>query len=265
MRDSRPLLWHLPVSHYSEKVRWALDHKRIPHRRRAAIVPGTHMVAAVWLTRDPGYFTFPVLEIDGETIADSSAIIATLEERFPEPALYPADPDDLRRALELEDFFDEELGPYTRQLAFHELGNDPERFEAIVARTVPEPFNRNAAGAAAFARTFTRLRFGARSEAAAEVSRSKILAALDRLEDELGSAEYLVGDSLSVADVTAAALFYPLVLPDEGPLPPEEEAPQGLERFRAPLKERRGFKWVEETFRRHRRRARRSAATAVHA
>lgn len=265
MSDSRPLLWHLPVSHYSEKVRWALDHKRIPHRRRAAIVPGTHMVAAMWLTRDPANFTFPVLEIDGEAIADSSAIIAALEERFPEGSLYPADPEQRRRALELEDFFDEELGPFIRQLAFHELGNDPERFETVVARTVPGPLGRNTAGAAAYARAFTRLRFGARSEAAAEVSRGKILAALDRLEDELGSSDYLVGDSLSVADVTAAALFYPLVLPDDGPLPPGEPAPEGLERFRAPLKERRGFKWVEETFHRHRRRVRKAAAAAAHA
>lgn len=264
MSDSSPiLLWHIPISHYSEKVRWTLDHKRIRHRRRAMIVPGTHMVAAAWLTRSSSNYTFPVMKIDGEAIADSSAIIAALEQRYPERSLYPSDPEQCRRALELEDFFDEELGPYTRQLAFHELGNDSERFEEVVARTVPEPFNRNAAGAAAYARVFTRLRFGAHSEAAAEVSRSKILAALDRLEDELGSGEYLVGDSLSVADVTAAALFYPLVLPDEGPLPPTEEAPRGLEDFRAPLKERPGFKWVEEIFKRDRLRARPATAPAL--
>ena len=45
MSDTRPTLWHISLSHYSEKVRWALDHKRIPHRRRAVIVPGAHMCA----------------------------------------------------------------------------------------------------------------------------------------------------------------------------------------------------------------------------
>jgi glutathione S-transferase len=265
MSDFSLTLWHLPLSHYSEKVRWALDYKRVPHRRRAAIVPGVHMVAAMWLTRDPGNFTFPVMEIDGAAVADSSAIVAALEARFPDRPLYPADPGQRRRALELEDFFDEELGPYIRQLAFHELGNDRERFEAVVARAVPGPLGRNAAGAAAYARAFTRLRFGARSDAAAEVSRAKVLAALDRLEDELGAGQYLVGDSLSVADVTAASLFYPLVLPEGGPLPADEPAPAGLERFRAPLRERRGFKWVEETFRRDRRRGvPEPAATAAH-
>jgi hypothetical protein len=27
------LLWHIPLSHYSEKVRWAPDYKGIAHRR----------------------------------------------------------------------------------------------------------------------------------------------------------------------------------------------------------------------------------------
>jgi len=130
---------------------------------------------------------------------------------------------------------------------------------------VPGPLGRNAAGAAAYARTFTRLRFGARSDAAAEVSRAKVLAALDRLEEELGDGEYLVGDSFTVADLTAAALFYPLVLPEDGPLPTDEPAPKGMERFREPLMERRGFKWVNETFRRDRHRRRESAAAAAQA
>ncbi len=188
-----------------------------------------------------------------------------LEERFPKQALYPTDPDDLRRALELEDFFDEELGPHIRLLAFHELGNDRERFEAVVKQTVPGPLGRNSAGAVAYARTFTGLRFGVRSDDAAELAREKILAALDRLEEELGENDHLVGDSFTVADLTAAALFYPLVLPEEGPLPTDEPPPRGMGLFRAPLKERRGFKWVEQTFHRHRRRARKSAATAAHA
>jgi hypothetical protein len=31
MSDGKPTLWQLDISHYSEKVRWALDHKRVPH------------------------------------------------------------------------------------------------------------------------------------------------------------------------------------------------------------------------------------------
>jgi len=259
MADSTPKLWHIQVSHYSEKVRWALDHKQIEHSRRAVAIPGAHIPAALWMTRG-AQMTFPVIELDGQRIGDSTAIIAALEDRFPDPPLYPADPEERHRALELEDFFDEELGPHIRLLAFHELGNDRERFEALVRRTAPEPLARRSGAGVIYARAFTGLRFGVRSPEAAERARVKVLAALDRLEDELGEDEYLVGDSFSVADLTAASLFYPLVVPEEGPLPADEPAPEGLERFRAPLEERRGFKWVEQTFRRHRRPAKVAAA-----
>jgi glutathione S-transferase len=251
MSDSTPLLWHITVSHFSEKARWALDYKEVPHRRRAVAVPGVHIPASMWLTRGTSQ-TFPVLEIGGRAIGDSTEIIAVLEGTYPEPPLYPADPAERRRALELEDFFDEELGPHLRLLVFHELGKDPERYKAIIERTVPGPLSRAGGGAVTYARTFTGLRYGVHKEEAAALARVKVLAALDRLEAELGSGEYLVGDSFSVADLTAAALFYPLVLPDEGPLPASEAPPAGMEGFRAPLRERPGYRWVEETFRRHR-------------
>jgi glutathione S-transferase len=260
--DSRPTLWHIAVSHYSEKVRWALDHKEVPHSRRAVSIPGLHMLASIWLTRGASQ-TFPVMEIDGQRIGDSTGIIAVLEGRFPEPPLYPADPEQRRRALELEDFFDEELGPHLRLLAFHELGKDPERFQAVIERTTPGPLTRISGGAVAYARTYTGLRFGVKSEEAAEIARGKVIAALDRLEAELGSGDYLIGDSFSVADLTAASLFYPLVIPDEGPLPEDEPLPAGMASFRAPLEERAGYQWVEEMFRRHRRASGALAGTAA--
>jgi glutathione S-transferase len=123
----------------------------------------------------------------------------------------------------------------------------------VIARTTPGPVASLGSGAVTYARTYTGLRFGVRSEESAGIARDKIVAALDRLEAELGSSEYLVGNSFSVADLTAASLFYPLVLPDEGPLPNDEPGPAGMESFRAPLEERPGFQWVEEIYRRHRR------------
>jgi glutathione S-transferase len=250
--NERPTLWHIPVSHYSEKARWALAWKGVEHERRAP-PPGSHMAVALWLTRGARY-TFPVLTLDGRNIGDSTAIIAALEQRDPEPALYPADPEERRRALELEDFFDEELGPHTRLLAWHELRNDGDRFRLVVEQTVPAALRRVSGLTASYARAYTSLRFGVADRGAAELARAKILAALDRLDAELASSsgEYLVGDRFTVADLTAASLFYPLVLPEEGPTAGEGGAPAGLEAFRAPLRDRPGYVWVEEIFRRHR-------------
>ena len=261
---SKPTLWHIEISHYNEKARWALDHKGIEHERRAP-TPGAHMVVALWLTRGRSK-TFPLLQLDGEAIGDSTAIIAELERRYPDPALYPENPDERRRALELEEFFDEELGPHVRLLAFHEATKDAATIERFTVDMLPgrlTDIRLVRAGAMRFFSTFAALRYGVKSDRRAELAKTKILAAFDRLEAELGPDEYLVGDGFTVADLTAASLLYPLVQPPEGPsLPP---APEALERFRAPLKERPGYGWVQRMFAKHRRPARPSDEVAMDA
>jgi glutathione S-transferase len=104
-----PLLWHIPLSHYSEKARWALDYKRIAHRRQ---VLGPDYLIRAW--RATGHGTLPILFLDGRAIGDSTHIIAALEERYPEPPLYPGDAPTRQRALALEDYFDDQLGPALR-------------------------------------------------------------------------------------------------------------------------------------------------------
>lgn len=251
----RPKLWHIPVSHYSEKVRWALAHKGVEHDRSAPM-PGAHMAVALWLTRGQQN-TFPVLRLEGRNIGDSSAIIEALEQRWPEPPLYPDDPGERHRALELEEFFVEQLGPQMRLVGWHELRTDPERMGEVTASMVPKPMRRlpgSDAIARRFGTTFVSLRYRAADEEAAAAARSKVIAALDRLESELEASggEYLAGGRFSIADLTAASLFYPLVNPPEGPRVLPADPPAGLEAFRAPLKERVGYRWVEETFRKHR-------------
>ena len=118
-----PVLWQVQVSHYVEKVRWALDYKRVPHTRRS-LLPGLHALQAKRLTGDTR--TTPVLTIDGRSIGDSTRIIAAIEDRWPQPPLYPEDAAERRRALELEEFFDEELGPDIRRAFYHELLPHPE-------------------------------------------------------------------------------------------------------------------------------------------
>ncbi len=264
MAAQKPVLWHIEISHYNEKARWALAYKGVEHERRAP-TPGAHMVVALWLTRGR-HKTFPLLQLDGEAIADSTAIIAALERRFPDPPLYPEDPAERRRALELEDFFDEELGPHARLLAFHEATKDPATVERFTIDLLPgglADIGPVRAGAMRFFSTFTGLRYGVKSDRRAELARAKIVAAFDRLESELGSGDYLVGDRFTVADLTAASLLYPLVRPPEGPVTPP--SPEGFERFRAPLKDRPGYAWVERMFANHRHPAGASDEVAVDA
>lgn len=252
--QQKPTLWQIDISHYSEKVRWALEHKGVDHRRRS-ILPGSHIPIALFLTRG-AQPTMPVLQLEGRSIGDSTEIIAALEANFPEPPLYPLDAEERARAVELEDWFDENLGPHARLLPFYELIQEPELFAEIAAESVPGPLGKAKPVVGAYARAYTSIRWGANSDADAERAREAIVAALDKLEEELdkGDGEFLVGDHLSVADITAASLFYPVVVPPEGPLDPDLPRPPAFERFRQSLSDRRGFRWVEETFRRHRRR-----------
>ena len=249
-------LWHIPVSHYSEKVRWALALKDVDHRR-VATPPGAHMLLAPLLTRGP-HFTFPVLTLDGRNIGDSTAIIAALEERFPQPPLYPDDPAERARALALEDYFDETAGPAVRQLGWHVMRSDRERLDEVAAATAPRPLARFAPAVGAYARAFTALRFKAADASEAERSRAAVRGVLDRLEAELGGGEYLAADRFSVADLTAAALLYPVAMPPGAPL--ADSPPPALVAVREELgADRPALAWVAEMYRRHRRGARRSA------
>jgi glutathione S-transferase len=245
----RPVLWQLQISHYNEKVRWALDYKRIRHTRRS-MMPGVHQLI---VKRKAGIITSPVLEVDGQGIGDSSAILQAIEERWPEPRLIPENSLQRRRALRLEDYFDEELGPHIRRAVYHELLPYPE---------VVIPLFTDGASAATrglLRAGFPVLRVGMKRfmniyEEPAMRSREKTIAALDTLEKELGDKDYLVGDSFSIADLTAASLFYPLALPPEFPYtsPTWEQLPDGAREFLGSLRERPGAQWVAEMYRRHR-------------
>ena len=72
-------------SPYNEKVRWALDLKRVPHRRRS-LLPGPHMATVRKLT---GRTHTPVILADGQALDGSARILEWLEARWPQPALLP--------------------------------------------------------------------------------------------------------------------------------------------------------------------------------
>lgn len=231
-------------------MRWALDHKSVEHERRAP-PPGLHMAVALWLTRGRSY-TFPVLELDCGTYGDSSEIIAALEGTVPDPHLYPSDRDERRRALQLEEWLGEDVFPHLRRAVWHEMGRHPNHFAEVAVQSAPRRIARFRRVAGAYGRAFTGLRYSARDAGRAAHGREKIAEGMDRLEAELGPNEYLVGERFTVADLTAAALLYPLVLPPEGPVGPEL-MPESWHRFRARFEGRPGYRWVERMFARHRR------------
>jgi glutathione S-transferase len=243
-----PVLWHFTVSHFNEKARWALDFKRLPHVRHA-LLPGFHFARVLRLT---GQTAVPVLVLGGRAIHDSTRIIAALEHARPEPPLYPARESDRARALALEDFFDEELGPSIRAMLVHnQFLHAPEQTAPLFTVGMGVTSRRVLQVLSPVFRPLYRLRYDIH-DATADVARRNTLAALDRIERELQPSGYLVGDRFSVADLTAAALFYPLVQPPEFPYPWPRPLPPWLEETRAALAGRAAFQWIAEMYRRHR-------------
>ena len=242
-----PSLWHIPFSHYSEKVRWALDYKRVAHRRR---VLGSDYLIKVW--RATGQGKLPVLWLDGRAIADSTRIIAALEEHYPEPALYPREAAARQRALALEDDLDETLGPALRAAVVTPLfQHDPD----FALRMLTTGMGSKAyPGLRRMLRVFPlyyRLRHKI-SERNLERDRTIVAAALDRIEQERQGRVYLVGEVFSVADLTAAALLGPLLQPPELQHPLQVELPVYLEDYRTMLLRHPAAQWAADIYRLHR-------------
>src|SRR5262245_37444586 len=244
--NGAPTLWQFRASHFNEKVRWALDWKGVHHERRS-LLPGPHVPVILWLT---GQKSVPVLQLDGDSIPDSTRIIAALERRYPERPLYPADDAARRRALDLEELFDQEIGVHLRRVLFHMVLPDA-AFTAELTTPGFSPMTK-AIYAAPFplTRVLMRIDMGITDDGAAR-SLVRFEAALDRLEQEIGPSGYLVGDRFTVADLTAAALLSPLTFPPEYPyaLPAMPAAVRELQERFAP---RRAYRWACEMYRRHR-------------
>lgn len=243
------VLWHIGVSHYNEKVRWALDYKRVPHVRRA-VLPGPHGLVAFALTRGAGR-RLPILQLDGRAIEDSTAIIAALEAYRPDPPLYPEDPADRARALALEDFFDEGLGPAMRAFAFHHTLQDPDlAVRALVPGAGAARRRRVLRAILPAVQSFVRRDYDASAEAM-DGALATIRAAMDRVEEETARSGYLVGDRFTVADLTAATLFTPVLAPPQRPHAPRRLPPRVME-LSEELAAREGGAWVFEMYARHR-------------
>ena len=214
--DGERVLYQFPISHYCEKVRWHLDAKQLPYRTRN-LLPGFHR----WTLKRIGSptTTVPVLREGGAATPDSLHISQLIEARHPEPALLPPPGAARTRCLELERFFSEEIGPSVRVWIFGMLLSEA---TGKLRRT----FFREYGPAARFmGRLYGGLlprevrRLYGIDDAAIERARAHTEVGLTALERELRGArrDYLIGDRLTLADLAAASMFGPLVLPPESP------------------------------------------------
>ena len=105
----------IPISHFCEKARWALDRAGIAYREERH-VQGIHQLVA---RRAGGGETVPVLVTPDGAITESEQILAWTDERTPaEHRLYPQGPAERTEVQQLCRRFDAELGPRARRLMY---------------------------------------------------------------------------------------------------------------------------------------------------
>lgn len=244
---SHPVLWQFRCSHFSEKVRWALDHKRIAHRRRS-LYPGWHVLPTVFVS---GRQQVPLLRVDGRTIRDSTRILEYLEAEHPERPLYPQTSEERRRAVVLEDFFDG-LGTALRRVHYSLLVPHLDVAATFFANASAGPSFRvfKLTFVSVFGPTMSRY-IGFDPE---RVSRSRrdVEVILERFDSELQSTGYLVGDDFGVVDLTLASLLSTFIYPAEYPYPLAEPFPEPVLEYRASLERFEALAWAKEIYAKHR-------------
>jgi glutathione S-transferase len=105
----------IPISHYCEKARWALDRAGIDYAEERH-VQGIHRIAA---RRAGGGPTVPVLVTPSGAIGESAEIVEWVDERTPpELRLFPADEGERREVQALCRRLDGGLGPHGRRLMY---------------------------------------------------------------------------------------------------------------------------------------------------
>jgi glutathione S-transferase len=233
-------LHQFPISHYCEKVRWVLDYKQLPYTVKNQL-PGLHVLVNKRLVGDP---TVPVL-IDGHhAIGSSNAIALYLDDQYPERKLIPSSGRARSEVLALEAFFDENLGVASRRYVYSYVLRDLRLFKQVFFRDY-DPVSRLMGGMMAAAVTKQIGKMYKVGDVGIAESVKTIEEAMRRVEQLIrGDARrYLVGDALTLADLTAASLLAPLVAPRDSPWSMPIEAPELLS-YRAELRARPAGQWV---------------------
>jgi len=223
-----PRLVTIPISHYCEKARWALDRAGVAYREEPHI-QFVHIAAA---RRSGGGTTVPVLVTDEETaIGESAEILRWADARAaPERRLYP-DGEPGAEAARIEAWLDTGLGPDGRLWMYHgtlpvirdmapwALAGTPrwERRAFRVLHPLIDPAIRRYLGV---------------DDAAAVAALARVDDVFDAVAAMLGDGRpFLTGERFTAADLAFGALSASVLMPEGygSPLPPLASVPASLQ------------------------------------
>ena len=219
----------IPISHYCEKARWALDRAGIGYEERA------HLQIFHWFAvrRAGGGKTAPVFVSGDRVFADSADIVAEADSRAPaDRRLFADDPAEAAEIRELERDFDERLGPEGRRWMYNGLAGRRDIAIGYGCTGVPA-WQRRALPVVypVAARIIDRVLDI--SPATAASSEATVHEVFDEVAGRLSDGRpYLCGERFTAADLTFSALAASVLMPPEYgvTLPQPEDLPEPMAR-----------------------------------
>ena len=223
--SSRRLLT-IPISHYCEKARWALERAGLPYREERHVQGVNRIVSR----RARGHGTLPVLICEAGVLAESEAILRYADAHLREAVrLFP---DGAPEVTALCRELDAGLGPDGRRWIYAHMLEHQELMLRFNNAGVPRWEDRMMRALWPLAERWGRRELGLRADTL-ERDRPRVEAAFDAIAARLADGRpYLFGDRFTAADLTFAALAASVLLPpDYGtPLPQPDELPEAVAR-----------------------------------
>lgn len=250
-RDVGARLVTIPISHFCEKARWALDRAGVEYveRRHLQLI---HILAARLVG---GGATVPVFVSDaGEVLADSADILRWADAHTrPERRLYPEGGLG-REAAAFEAWLDHGFGPDGRLWLYHETLPVVRELQHWALAGVPR-WERIFFRASGPAVGITIRRYLGVDSDSARAALDRVERVFDDIAERLSDGRpFLLGERFTAADLTFAALSAPMLLPAlyGSPLPPPEAMPDRLAREVRRFRGHRAGAFVERLYREQR-------------
>ncbi len=216
-----PHLISIAPSHYCEKSRWALSLAQIEFTE-SRHTPFFHVPA---VKKAGGTRTTPTLQLAEDTLTDSTDITEWIA-HHPNRKWNPYGQDEHhKRVKELEIEFGRKLGVLTRLIAYQDLLSHKDLTIKAMAGASDNELRWFSLGYPLFSWL---MRKGMNIH---ESAAQKAIATVEQIFDAVeldADGEFLVGDALTIADVTFAALAAPLIIPEQygATLPNLDELPK---------------------------------------
>lgn len=217
----------IPISHFCEKARWALDRAGVQYVEQ----PHLQLIHVLAARLAGGGRTVPVLVTDtGDVLADSTRILRWADSQSaPDLRLYPDGPLG-EEAAALEGLWSEQFGPDGRLWLYHETLPVVRQLGPWVLGSLPRWERWFFRGAGPLVGLAIRRYLGVDASAARD-ARARIDEVFDDVALRLADGRrFLLGERFTAADLTFAALAAPMLLPARygSPLPPPEAMPPGF-------------------------------------